>query len=460
MRNDYLLNGALACRLYEHAKALPIYDYHCHLNPKEIWEDREFDNIGEVWLGGDHYKWRLMRGADINEEKITGQASYREKFSAYASALSGAVGNPLAVWSHAELSTCFGIDTPLTAKTADTIFDEANETIKRKALSPRKLIRQFDVRFIGTTDDPCDDLQYHRLLSADPTFPVRVSPSFRTDNLLNATRKDYPAYLEKLSQVSDTIIDSFDSFLIAIEKRLAFFKANGCVFTDVGISDFPDRIADTQEAMSTFAKLRQGESVDRTDYLGFLGRMFLELGKLYKKYGLVMQLHLSASRNPNTRLFEALGADCGCDCIGPAVCGKDLCRLLDQIDRESGLPETILYCLNPSMNDELASIAGSFRSVRLGAAWWFNDHRDGIIKVLDSLSAIGYLGGFYGMLTDSRSFLSYPRHDYFRRIFCSYVAELWQRGEVQDEQCLFDLMDAVCCDNIRRVIERSDNIQI
>ncbi|MBQ9782919.1 MAG: glucuronate isomerase [Clostridia bacterium] len=452
MKDTYYLNSPLAQRLYGIARELPICDYHCHLNPKEIWEDKEFDNIGEIWLGGDHYKWRLMRGAGIEEERITGDASWKEKFFAYASALPGAVGNPLAVWSHAELKTCFGIDRPLNPDTAEEIWQEANAYIKETHMSPRKLIRQFNVRFIGTTDDPCDSLEYHRLLAADKTFPVRVSPSFRTDSLLNICRPGYTDYLARLGQVSGVAVTSLSTLLEAVEARILFFKENGCIFTDVGIADFPDRISNADEADATLRRVLAGETVARDAYLGFLGYMFVALGKLYRKHNLVMQWHLGAVRNPNSTLFASLGADCGCDCVGRAVDGDDLIRILDVIDRDGGLPDTVLYTLNPSMNDQLVSIAGSFRRVRMGAAWWFNDHKYGILQVLNSLSSIGYLGGFWGMLTDSRSFLSYPRHDYFRRILCSYVASLCESGEVIDEAALPSLIEAICYKNIERRI--------
>ena len=454
MKDSYLLTSPLAKRLYDTARDFPIYDYHCHLNPKEIWEDKEFDNIGEIWLGGDHYKWRLMRGAGIEEEQITGSASYREKFFAYASALPGAVGNPLAVWSHAELQACFGIDRPLNPDTASEIWEEANAYVKRTHMSPRKLIEQFHVKFIGTTDDPCDSLEYHRLLAADASFPVRVSPSFRTDNLMTLCRPGYTDYLSKLSSVSGVAITSLDTLLDAVEKRIVFFRENGCIFTDVGIADFPNRIASRDETDTTLRRVLAGEAVDADAYLGFLGYVFVALGKLYRKYDLVMQLHLGAYRNPNSTLFASLGADCGCDCIGRAADGPDLIRILDAIDRDGGLPDTVLYTLNPAVNDQLASIAGSFRHVRLGAAWWFNDHKYGIVQVLNSLSSIGYLGGFWGMLTDSRSFLSYPRHDYFRRILCSYVASLCESGEVPDEDALPALIEAVCYQNIANRIQK------
>lgn len=452
MHENYLLSGSLAKSLYEKAKDMPIYDYHCHLSPEEIWEDRPFANIGEMWLGGDHYKWRMMRGAGVDERLITGDASFHDKFVAYASVLPLAVGNPLAIWSAAELKTCFDIDMPLNRDNAEAIWAAANAYIQKTQMSPRKLIEKFNVRFIGTTDDPCDSLEYHRQLQGDASFATRVTPSFRTDNLLNIQRDGYLEYLQRLSETSGVAIDSFARFLEAIETRILFFKTFGCVFSDVGISDFPSRIADRKECEQTFARVLAGERVARDAYLGFLGRMFVELAVLYRKHRMVMQLHLAAYRNPNSELFARLGGDCGCDCIGKCVDGGDLIRVLDAINERGGLPETIVYSLNPAMNDELASIAGSFRNVKLGAAWWFNDHKVGIVKVLESLSSIGYLGAFYGMLTDSRSFLSYPRHDFFRRILCSFVADLCENGEVPDESAVDELIENICYKNIEKRI--------
>lgn len=452
MKKDFLLKDALAKELYRSIADCPIYDYHCHLSPKEIYDDDAFDNIGQMWLGGDHYKWRLMRGAGIDEKYITGNASWKEKFTAYASILPHAVGNPLSVWSAAELKFCFGIDTPLSAETADEIWNKANEYIKSEHMSPRKLIEKFNVKFIGTTDDVCDSLEYHELIAKDSGFKVRVTPSFRTDNLMVITRDGYGEYVKKLEAVSGIEIKSYSDLLTATEKRIEFFKSHGCKFTDVGIADFPNRIATAKEADKIFRLALSDEKVSKDAYLGFLGRIFADLGCLYRKHGLVMQLHIGAYRNPNSRLFSKLGADCGCDCIGRAVDGEDVIRILDEIDSCGGLPETILYTLNPSMNDQLASIAGSFRNVKLGAAWWFNDHKSGIVKVLDSLSSIGYLGAFYGMLTDSRSFLSYPRHDYFRRILCSYVSELYESGEIFDDNALYSLVENIAYKNIEKLI--------
>ena len=452
MNKDLLLKGELAKKLYASVKDCPIYDYHCHLSPKEIYMDEEFDNIGQMWLSGDHYKWRLMRGAGIDEKYITGDASWKEKFIAYSSVLPLAVGNPLSVWSQSELSLCFGIDTPLSADTAEDIYDRANEYIRETHLSPRKLIEKFNVSFIGTTDDVCDTLEYHELISRDESFRTRVTPSFRTDNLMTLNREGYADYIKKLSAITDTDICSYSSLLKAVEKRIVFFKSRGCIFTDVGIADFPDRIASDSEANDTFTLALSGEKADRQAYLGFLGRIFVDLAVLYSKHGLVMQLHLGAYRNPNSILFERLGADCGCDCIGEAVKGADLIRILDAVNTKCALPETILYTLDPSVNDMLASVAGSFRNVRMGAAWWFNDHKVGIVKMLEAISSIGYLGGFYGMLTDSRSFLSYPRHDYFRRILCSFIAELYESGEVLDEKTLYTLAERVSYKNIETLI--------
>lgn len=452
MREGYLLTSPRAKALYETARECPIYDYHCHLSPREIYEDKPFTNIGEMWLSGDHYKWRLMRGADIPEERITGTDDYHDRFIAYAEALNRAAGNPLAVWSHMELAACFNLPKTLTPKTAERFWNQANEVIRAERLSPRKLIEKFNVRFIGTTDDPCDTLEYHELLAADESFTTEVIPTFRTDNLLNLRREGYAEYLARLEQCAGIKIRSVADLLDATERRIRFFRDRGCVLSDVGIATFPDHVGSEEEANEALQATLRGEEITDTAFHGFLGYLFVALGKLYRKHRMIMQLHLGAYRNPNSTLFASLGADCGCDCIGEAVKGAHLIAVLDAIDRDGGLPETILYTLNPAMNDCLASIAGSFRGVRLGAAWWFNDHKDGIVKVLNSVSSIGVLGSFYGMLTDSRSFLSYTRHDYFRRILCSYLADLWETGELIAIDSMEELLKDICYRNIERKI--------
>lgn len=451
MHIDYLLPSKTAQVLYQSVKFCPIYDYHCHLSPKEIWEDRPFDNIGEMWLGADHYKWRLMRAAGICEEQITGAASWHDKFLGYAKAISTAAGNPLYHWTKMELALYFGIDTPLSPKTAEEIWLQANRIILEKQLSPRKLIEGANVAFIATTDDVSDSLEYHKKLKNDPTIKTVITPSFRTDNVCLIMRKDYPTYIEKLSHLSGVEIYNLHSLKSALCQRLDAFETAGCRFTDIGIPDFPDGAGDENAAERAFSAALAGEQIERVDYSAFLWQIYLFLGQEYQKRNLVMQLHLAVQRNVNTPLFVAKGSDCGGDCIGDVISSKRIAALLDAIHSDGGLPQTILYTLNPAMTPQLCAIAGSFPRVRMGAAWWFNDHKKGILELLKTIAQIGHIGSFLGMLTDSRSFLSYARHDYFRRILCSLLAGWQDNGEFSGD--ITALARAICCDNIATLIE-------
>lgn len=346
MTDNYLLKTADAQDIYFKIKDLPIVDYHCHLSPKEIYEDKPFDNIGEMWIGGDHYKWRLMRTAGIDERYITGNTDWREKFIKYAAALELAAGNPLYHWSHMELSMFFDIDKPLKSDNAAEIYDEANAFIAKNKLSPRKLIEQSKVETLCTTDDIIDTLEYHKKIKEDKSFKTRVLPSFRTDNLLLVRRTGYPHYIKKLAEVSGTEISNLESLKAAVIKRLDFFCLNGCRFTDVGIPYFPDRIADEPSADDTFKKALAGAEISDAEYLWFIGNMYLFLAAEYKKRNLVMQMHLAVYRNANSNLFAALGADCGVDCVGDEISGTALIHMLDAINKNSGMPQTVIYTLN------------------------------------------------------------------------------------------------------------------
>ena len=449
MNDNYMLKTETARRIYAAVKDLPIVDYHCHLSPKEIFEDKPFENIGEIWLAGDHYKWRLMRTAGIDEEYITGSAPWREKFIKYASALEFAAGNPLYHWSHMELSQFFGIEDELNAGSAAGIYDRANAYIKEHSLSPRKLIEQSRVETLCTTDDITDSLEYHAAIKKSG-FKTRVLPSFRTDNLLLCRRAGYGGYIKKLEEVSGVNIEGLASLKEAVKKRLEFFVENGCRFTDVGMPYFPDSIADDAAADGTFKAVLAGKEITEQEYLGFIGNMYLYLGALYKKHDLVMQWHLAVWRNANTSLASSLGADCGVDCVGDAVNGNDLIMMLDAINENGGLPETVIYTLNPSNASQIASIAGAFRRVRCGAAWWFCDHKRGIEEALDIYAENASLGGFLGMLTDSRSFLSYARHDYFRRILCDKLGGWAESGEYS-EKSAFALAEKISYKNIKEL---------
>mgnify|MGYP003288618363 CR=1 FL=1 len=452
MNAEYLLHGETAKALYDSVRRLPIIDYHCHLSPQEICEDKPFDNIGQMWLAGDHYKWRLMRAAGIDERYITGDADWHEKFLHYAAALEFAAGNPLYHWSHMELSQFFGIDEPLTAATAEDIYRRANACIRERGLSPRKLMRDARVETVCTTDDVTDDLSWHRRISAAATFPVRVLPSFRTDNLLLMRRADYPAYILRLSAVAGMQVKDLATLKTAVENRLLFFVQHGCCFTDVGIPFFPTAVADEEKANATFCALLQGKTVTDDEYLALLGHLYVFLGRLYRENGLVMQWHLAVTRNANTALFTRCGADCGADCVGDMLCGGDLIAMLDALQQNDALPQTILYSLNDANAAQIASIAGAFPGVRCGAAWWFCDHKRGIRREMEIIAENGTLGAFLGMLTDSRSFLSYARHDYFRRILCTVLGEWADAGEYPFDSAK-KLARKIAYDNIRQLME-------
>ncbi len=366
-----------------------------------------------MWLAHDHYKWRLMRAVGIDENLITGTASWKDKFFAIALAVSQVSGNPLHHWSKMELVKYFGIDTPLCENTAEIIWNRANSIIKEKQLSPRKLISQSGVSYIATTDDIADSLEYHKKLRLDNSFNTAIAPTFRPDKLLLINGADYRDYIKTLSENE---INSLADLKAAVSKRLDFFCENGCRFADIGIQYFPDFSGDEQSAENAFLSALNGQPVTDTDYFAFLREMYIFIGGLCKSRGVILQLHLAVLRNVNTPLYLSNGADCGGDCIGDVISGSKIAALLNSMHTENALPKTILYTLNPAMTAQLASVAGSFPNVRIGTAWWFNDHKRGITEVIKTVAEIGHLGSFLGMLTDSRSFLSYARHDYFRRI--------------------------------------------
>ncbi|MCL2089072.1 MAG: glucuronate isomerase [Oscillospiraceae bacterium] len=450
---EVFLTNQTAVRLYGKVSGLPIYDYHSHVPPRDIAEDKVFDNIGQMWLSGDHYKWRLMRIAGIAEEYITGGRSYKEKFMMFAKALETAVGNPLYHWSHFELRQYFGIDTPLCHDTAEEIWNRANSVIAQKQLSPKKLIACSNVAYIGTTDDVIDDLSWHRSIKDDRGFSTVVAPSFRTDNLLLIRRDGYAEYIQKLGSISVVATDSLDGMMEAVGKRLDYFKQAGCTFTDVGIPLFPERISTKEEAERIYGKALAGEKIDDGEYHGFIGFMYLFLAAEYAKRELVMQLHIGVMRNCNSSYFNTIGPDCGGDCVGDPINPTAFAALFDRMQSQNALPKTIVYTLNPTSYYIMATVCGAFRGVTLGAAWWFNDHLRGIIEQLNIFAELSNLGTFYGMLSDSRSFLSYPRHDYFRRILCDFVGNKIESGEYPENQTTYDMLEKICCGNIAGVIE-------
>ncbi|NLG52868.1 MAG: glucuronate isomerase [Clostridiales bacterium] len=452
--DSFYLDSDTARRLYtEIARDMPIIDYHCHLSPKEIYEDKQFDNIGKIWLADDHYKWRLMRIYGIDEEYITGNASWFDKFKKYAEVISVTIGNPIYYWTYMELNKYFGITEMLNPENAGDIWERANAEIADKKLSPRKLMKASKVEYVGTTDDPCDSLIYHEKIRADKTIDCVVTPSFRADNLLLVRRRDFPEYARKLSGLTGFEINSIEDYEHAISARVSHFHSLGCRFADVGIEYFPREIGTKDRANSVLLKALARESVTDAEYHAFLGYMYCFLASEYKERGIVSQMHISVKRNPNTKLFAQKGPDMGADCIGEQIEYWDIIRLLDTMDKRDILPKTIIYNLNPAMTCAMATIAGAFRGVICGAAWWFCDHKRGIIEHMNTLAETGLLSGFLGMLTDSRSFLSYARHDYFRRILCSFIGSRIEGGEVPDEKYALKLLKDITYGNIKKLVD-------
>ncbi|MGN0173474.1 MAG: glucuronate isomerase [Acutalibacteraceae bacterium] len=449
MKTNCFLNNKTAVSLYKNSKELPIVDYHCHLSPKEIYEDKKFSNIGEIWLSADHYKWRLMRTAGIDEEYITGNTSFKDKFINYCAAIEYAAGNPLYHWSHMELKEFFDIDLPINQANAEKIWNQTNDYIEKTQMSPRKLIEKSNVEIICTTDDIIDNLEWHKKIAEDKTFKTKVLPTFRVDNLLLVYREDYCDYIEKLSKISDIKITDLKTLKNAVEKRLKFFVEMGCRLSDIGIPFFPNRISNEIEADNTFKKILSGEKISEEEYIGFLGNIYVFLGEIYKANNIISQWHLAVTRNCNSVLSEKLGADGGVDCVGNNVNGNDLILILDAINKKSGLPKTIIYSLNESNIAQIASIAGAFPNVRCGAAWWFCDHKRGIEDEIKVIAENGQLGSFYGMLTDSRSFLSYARHSFFRQILCNIIGEWVENGEY-DKQSAEKLVSKISYENIKK----------
>ena len=454
MDENFLLGTETARRLYhEVAEGLPILDYHCHLSPREIWEDRRFANLTELWLGGDHYKWRLMRAMGVEERYITGDAPAREKFQKWAETLALAVGSPLYHWSHLELRRCFGYGGLLNGETAQEVWDLCNAALARPDFSARGLIRSAGGEALCTTDDPADSLEWHEKL-AGSDFEVKVLPAFRPDLALSPERPDYPDYLRRLGQAAGMEIDSYEALGAALLKRVDFFHDHGCRISDHGMDAVPYAPATELNLRILFEKRLRGEALRSDELAQFKTGLLLLLGRAYAARGWVMQLHYGVIRNNSWRLFRALGPDCGLDSIGDRGSVARLAAFLNALDETDELPKTILYSLDPNDNAAIETVMGCFQGggvrgkLQHGSAWWFNDHRDGMRAQLRSLAAEGMLATFVGMLTDSRSFLSYARHDYFRRVLCELLGEWVERGEFPDDQAtLRSIVEGVCCRN-------------
>ena len=442
MGKNFLLESETAKLLFhEYAAKMPIIDYHCHINPQEIAEDHVFANITEAWLGGDHYKWRMIRSNGIAEKYITGQeTSDREKFQAFAEALPKAIGNPLYHWTHLELQRYFACQTPLNGETAEKIWQICNEKIKQADMSVLGIIKQSNVKVICTTDDPADDLRWHKKIKADGKCTAKVLPAMRPDKVLGIEKTGFPAYIKRLGIAAGLEIRTLADIQQALLQRLDFFQAMGCRASDHGLEYVFCRNAERVNVDNVFQKALIDEALTTEEVESYKTAILLFLGREYAKRGWVMQIHYSALRNNNSRAFDTLGADTGFDCIGSYNCGEGLVQLLDALNSGGDLPKTIIYSLNPNDNAMLGTIIGSFQGTEIagkiqhGAAWWFNDTKTGMQEQLTNLANLSILGNFVGMLTDSRSFLSYTRHEYFRRILCNLLGTWVENGEYPADQ--------------------------
>jgi len=447
MDQNFILETATAQHLFhDYAKHLPLVDYHCHLNPKEIYEDRRFNNLTEVWLGGvqpngtyagDHYKWRLMRSNGTEESFVSGTEDPYQRFLKFVQTLEMAIGNPMYHWCHLELQQFFGITEPLTLESAPRIWEHCNKMLQEDPdMSARGLIRKANVALIGTTDDPVDDLRWHEKIAADPSFCVKVCPSYRPDKAVNIHKDGFAAYMQALAEsVGKTSLPTMQDVLDALVARLEFFHDHGCKASDHGLDYVPFCNYTVEQADAVYQKALRGEKLTTEEIEGYQTVILVCLAKAYHRLGIVMQLHYSCMRNNNARIFKAEGPDTGVDAIAQNTCGGNIASLLSLLDKDGQCPKTVLYSLNPADNAQLGTLIGCFQDssipgkIQHGSAWWFNDTKSGMEEQMKSLANLGLLGNFIGMLTDSRSFLSYARHDYFRRILCNLVGNWVENGE-------------------------------
>ena len=440
MDDDFLLSNDTAKTLYHnYAKQVPIIDYHCHINPQEIAEDRQFDTITQVWLGGDHYKWRQMRTNGIDEKFITGDASDYEKFEKWAATLQKAIGNPLYHWSHLELQRYFNYDKPLSPATAAEVWDVCNKKLADPSMTVRNIIRQSNVETICTTDDPIDSLEWHKKIAEDETFEVKVLPAWRPDKAMNLEKPEYLDYLAKLSAVSGVKIDSFAALCEALKVRMDFFASMGCLVSDHALEYVMYKPATAEEIEAIFAKRLSGTAPSALEELQFKTAFMNFVGKEYHRLGWVMQLHYGTKRDNNVFRYNQLGPDTGYDCINTYSSSAEMAAFLNSLNATDQLPKTIIYSLNPVDNAAIGTVLGCFQDsscvgkIQQGSAWWFNDHKTGMTEQMTSLANLSLLANFVGMLTDSRSFLSYTRHEYFRRILCNLIGTWVENGEYPND---------------------------
>lgn len=445
MDENFLLSTKTAQHLYsENAdmRKIPVIDYHCHINPREIYEDRQFENITQVWLGGDHYKWRQMRTCGVDEKYITGNASDYEKFEKWAECMPKLIGNPLYHWSHYELKYYFGYEGNLNPSTCKEVWDIVNAQLNTPEFSVRNLIKKSNVKLICTTDEPIDSLEWHQKIKADKDFDVKVLPAFRPDKAMNIEKRDFKEYIKKLSDVSGIDIDGFEALKTALVNRIDYFAKNGCTVSDHALEYVMYYPADDKEVENVFQKALSGVKVSKEEELKYKTAFMIFIAKEYLKRNWVMQLHYGCKRDNNEYMFEKLGPDSGYDCISNYAPSSQLADFLNAIDCGGCVPKTIIYSLNPQDNAAIGTVIGCFQGggvrnrIQQGSAWWFNDHFTGMTEQMKSFASLSCLGNFIGMLTDSRSFLSYTRHDYFRRILCELIGNWVENGEYPNDDAL------------------------
>ena len=437
MDADFLLKTQTAKTLYhDHAEKMPIIDYHCHINPQEIYEDKRYQSITEVWLGGDHYKWRVMRACGVPECYVTGPAGPAEKFQKWAETMPNLIGNPLYHWTHLELQRYFGITQPLCGENAMEIYEKCNAILAQPDMSARGIIRKSNVRLICTTDDPADDLHWHELLAADPTAPAVVLPAFRPDQAMRADKPGFPAYVSRLEQAVGFPIETMQDMRRALSQRIGYFHDHRCRVADHGL-DFCFCVeAEESQLDNILARAKAGRPITQQEQLAYHTALLVAVSREYRRLDWVSQFHFACLRNTSAKMFAKIGPDTGYDSINDQPNAASLARLLSTLEAEDALPKTILYSLNPADNGVIGALIGAFQTdspvpgrVQQGSAWWFNDNKPGMEAQMTSLMSLGVMGTFNGMLTDSRSFLSYTRHEYFRRILCNLFGRLVEDGE-------------------------------
>ncbi len=449
---NFMLENKAAKTLYHnYAKDMPIIDYHCHISPKEIYEDKKFSDMTDIWLGGDHYKWKAMRAFGVGEEFISGDKTSKEKFDAYAKMIPYCIGNPLFHWTQMELKKYFNVTKILNEQSKDEIFDECN--LKLKNISARTLIKDSNVKVICTTDDPIDDLIYHKKLKEDKTIDFKVLPTFRPDKAINIDLDTFNLWVESLGNVENIKIANFNLFLKALDNRIDYFDSVGCKISDHSISAIDFKLDTLDNVALIFNKKINNEELSSIEVEKFKTFMLIYFGKKYSEKNWAMQLHLSALRNLSTRMFNKLGADTGFDAIDDSLFIRGIASIFDELDKENKLPKTIVYSLNPNYLTILNTMINCFQNnqrgkMQLGSAWWFNDQKEGMYEHLTSLANSGLISTFIGMLTDSRSFLSYTRHDYFRRILCNYFGRAITNEEYpEDYEFVGQIVKDICYNN-------------